>query len=393
MERQPYVEWNLIVRKILGRTTENEDKEFSRWYESDPLNPVYFEKAKTWFERYYSGDEERQTPDRDAAWQEFLRHTSAVRQRRGFTRWLKYAAILFLPLCGGTLAYRFLASPEIPREISSEIQPGRMQAVLTLGDGRQIRLTDAAEQDTLASGKELVVRREKDGIAYTITTAGIREDAVAPHILRVPRGGEYRLKLADGSRVVLNSDSRLVYPGSFSGQERRVELTGEAYFEVAKDAERPFIVETTTGEIRVLGTAFNLSAYPDDDRMHTTLVEGSVAFTAPGSSASRVIVPGEQIMYDKEYGTVQVQQVDVRSFTSWQEGKFIIEAMRLEDIMKRISRWYDVEIFYQNPQAKELVFTGDLEKYSTCSEILEIIGMSTNVNFSVRDRTIIVSMK
>ena len=209
----------------------------------------------------------------------------------------------------------------------------------------------------------------------------------------VPRGGEYNLVLSDGTSVIINSDSKLSVPDHFVGKERRVYLEGEALFHVSRDSEHPFIVETEDGDITVLGTVFNVNAYPDETYIQTTLVEGSVAFKGKGMVVSRMISPGEQITYDVQTNDINVEQVNTDVFTAWTEGKWIIEGMRLDEIMKQLARWYDITVFYQNPEAKDLVFTGDLEKYNKCNVILDIISMTTNVEFELKGRAIIVRMK
>lgn len=201
------------------------------------------------------------------------------------------------------------------------------------------------------------------------------------------------LVLADGTSVVINADSKLSIPDRFEGKERRVRLEGEALFHVVKDAEHPFVVEMEGGDVTVLGTVFNVSAYSEEVCIQTTLVEGSVAFRGKGMKEARVIVPGEQVTYDVQTNSVEVEKVDTGIYTAWAEGKWIIEGKRLEDIMKQLVRWYDVSVFYQNPEVKELVFTGDLEKYSSCNVILDIISMTTSVEFELKDKMIIVKMK
>jgi len=207
----------------------------------------------------------------------------------------------------------------------------------------------------------------------------------------VPRGGEYSLALADGTRIKINSDSKLTFPHRFMGEERRVRLEGEALFDVVKDKEHPFIVETAKGNVQVLGTLFDINVYPEEDVVQTTLVEGRVVFKGRGMSQHVELSPGEQVTYNMKSGESHVEKVNTKVYVGWAEGKWFIEGERLEDITKQLSRWYDVEFFYKNPEAKELVFTGDLEKYDEVA--LDIISMTTNVMFTIRDRAIIVQMK
>ena len=199
--------------------------------------------------------------------------------------------------------------------------------------------------------------------------------------------------LADGTVVRLNADSKLKFPNEFVGQNRKVYLEGEALFEVTTDTLHPFVVKIRDGEVRVLGTLFNLNAYADEKIVQTTLVEGKVAFQGNGMCAECVISPGEQIIYHIETRKKCVKKVNTEIYTAWSKGTWIIEGERLETILKQLERWYDVTVFYQNPEAKDLVFTGDLQKYSNCDVILDIISMTTNVEFVLKGREIIVKMK
>lgn len=389
MERKPDIEWNLIARKILGLANGPEEEEFKRWCDADVEHRRYYEKARSWFERYYSGLEEREV-NREQAWNDFRRYTEKPRVVWSGFRWVKYAAVLILPLVVGWMAFRFLSSPEISGTADHKILPGKRLATLTLGDGRQIRLSEDAPEKILVTDGKVIINQNEQGIHYNSRVGEEMGKEQKRHVLTVPRGGEYRLTLSDGTKIVLNADSHLVFPEVFGKEERQVELRGEAYFEVAGDQQHPFVVKTASGEIRVLGTVFNLSAYPEDERVEMTLVEGKVAFQAVGKAGDCVLQAGEQLVYERESRKMQLKKVDPRLYTSWKEGKFIIEAMRLEDIMRRLARWYNVEVFYQNSGVKELVFSGDLERYGSCEEILNIISLSTHVHFSVQGRTVMV---
>ena len=394
MQNENYVEWGLIVRKILEQCTEEEEKLFQAWYSSDVKNREYFEKAKVYFNRYYTGNEER-IIDRDGAWKEFL--SSARKPGRSFNirKILKYAAIITLPLLCSWFAYTYITEKEnnnsqvLARE---PLLPGAAKAVLVLGNGKEILLSEENREDTVARENNVIINQQGHGLQYN--SQGENTDKViAYNTIITPRGGEYQITLSDGTRISLNAESKLIFPVNFPEGVRKVQLTGEAYFEVTRNGNAPFIVETQAGKIRVLGTAFNVSAYSNDDVVQTTLVTGSVSFTDTESSTEQIIKPGEQITYNITDQSIQVQKVNTDIYCSWRNGLFILEAQRLEDIMKRISRWYDVEVFYQSQEAKDLVFTGDLEKYEKCDVILGIIELSTNVRFSIKGRTVTVMMR
>jgi ferric-dicitrate binding protein FerR (iron transport regulator) len=220
------------------------------------------------------------------------------------------------------------------------------------------------------------------------------EEPVVNSTVWVPRGGEYTLTLADGTVVMINAASRLRFPSAFPGDERRVYLEGEALFRVERDAGRPFFVETADGTVKVLGTEFNVNAYPDNATTRATLVSGSIAFRAREIPGERLLRPGEQVIHDRETRETRVERVNTALYTAWTTGRWIIEGERLEEIMKQFARWYDARVIYQDPRARDLVFTGDLEKYANGETVLNIISMTTNVDFVVReDNTVTVKMR
>lgn len=374
-----HINWDMIVRHLMDVATSEEKEEVERWLAEDEGNREYYRKAKRYFETYYTGEETR-VVDSKGAWDEFVVYADKSRKAHIWRMIVKYAAILLLPLCVG-LGYWLLGNDTPQTTFVSggiSIEPGTTKAVLVFNSGQQVKLTDSI-------AFEQAIEKFKP--------SGQVEQAIEYNKIIVPRGGEYNLVLADGTSVMINSDSKLSVPDRFEGKERRVRLEGEALFHVAQDVEHPFIVETDGGDVTVLGTVFNVNAYSGEDYVQTTLVEGRVAFQGKGMTDVRTIAPGEQITYDVQTNSVNVEKVDTRIYTAWTEGKWIIEGERLDEIMKQLARWYDVTVFYQNAEAKDLVFTGDLEKYSNCNVILDIISMTTNVEFELKDRVIIVKMK
>lgn len=374
-----HINWDMIVRHLMDVATDEEREEVERWLAEDEGNREYYRKAKRYFETYYTGEETR-VVDTRGAWDEFVVYADKSRKAHIWRMIVKYAAILLLPLCVG-LGYWFLGNDTPQTTFVSggiSIEPGTTKAVLVFNSGQQVKLTDSI-------AFEQAIEKFKP--------SGQVEQAIEYNKIIVPRGGEYNLVLADGTSVMINSDSKLSVPDRFEGKERRVRLEGEALFHVAQDVEHPFIVETDGGDVTVLGTVFNVNAYSGEDYVQTTLVEGRVAFQGKGMTDARTIAPGEQITYDVQTNSVNVEKVDTRVYTAWTEGKWIIEGECLEEIMKQLARWYDVTVFYQNAEAKDLVFTGDLEKYNNCNVILDIISMTTNVEFELKDRVIIVKMK
>ena len=383
MTDRMHINWDIIVRRILDQADETERELVERWLTEDEMNREYYRKAKRYFDRYYTGEESREV-DVEDAWSEFVVYADKSPRKYLWRRVMRYAAVLLLPLCLG-LGYWFWGNDSLDTAVipgGIQIEPGTTKAILVFNSGRQVELTDSSTFEQ-AMGR---FKSEEGKVEKSLKPVEYNK-------IIVPRGGEYNLVLADGTSVVINADSKLSIPDRFEGKERRVRLEGEALFHVVKDAEHPFVVEMEGGDVTVLGTVFNVSAYSEEVCIQTTLVEGSVAFRGKGMKEVRVIVPGEQVTYDVQTNSVEVEKVDTGIYTAWAEGKWIIEGNRLEDIMKQLARWYDVSVFYQNPEVKDLVFTGDLEKYSSCNVILDIISMTTNVEFELKDKMIIVKMK
>lgn len=383
MTDKMHINWDMIVRKILEESSVEEDMLVENWLEEDEENREYYRKAKHYFDVYYTGEETRNV-DTESAWGEFVTYVDKSSSRFLWRKLAGYAAAIVI-LVGMGVTYWLSRTPnkeQVTVAKSLPVEPGMMKAVLVFNSGERVVLTDT-------SVLEQVV--EEYGSKNNMNASG--EEDVEFNTVFVPRGGEYSLVLADGTRVKMNADSKLSFPKRFAGKDRRVRLEGEALFNVTKDSVHSFIVETGHGEVKVLGTEFNLNAYPDNQFVQTTLVSGKVAFKGEGMAETQVILPGEQIVYDIETRAADVKKVDTRIYTAWSEGKWIIEGQRLEDIMKQLSRWYDVEILYQNPVAKDLIFTGDLEKYRDCEVVLNIIAMTTNVVFEMKDKVITIKMK
>ena len=207
--------------------------------------------------------------------------------------------------------------------------------------------------------------------------------------LDIPRKGEYRLVLADGTRVWLNSESSLKYPVAFQGNERKVYLEGEAYFEVSKDEHKPFTVVTGESSIRVLGTSFNVRAYADEAQLCATLVEGKVRLSH--AQQSLILSPDEQGVVTLASGKLEKRKVDASLYTVWKDGRFVFENQTLEEIMNTLSRWYDVKVFYTNEQVKQAMFNGNLKRYDDFDQIVKMLELTGVAHFKINGETIIIS--
>ena len=263
------------------------------------------------------------------------------------------------------------------------VLPGSYKAVLTLASGEQGNLEEWGRDSLWKDGT--LIRKRKGELTYEQKAGDMQQEEMLFNTITIPRSGEYKLVLSDGTKVWLNSDSKLEFPNTFVGDERRVKLAGEAYFEVAKNKAKPFRVEVDRVEVVVLGTSFNIHAY--DEAVKTTLVEGAVKLNVAGKAYS--LSPGFEANVDQ--GGVKIVKSDVYEQIAWKDGRFVFREKRLEEVMSILSRWYDFEIFYQNAAVKDLHFTGNIPRHATINEVLKFLERTHLVHFSVVGRTVIVS--
>lgn len=299
--------------------------------------------------------------------------------RPGYYPWAIAASVLVFLSLG---AYWLFKTPDPAGVIYAEIQPGNYKAILYTSPGRQIHIQ---ENSNLLVKQDSSVRIADNQLVYSTT-----QTDPAQNILEVPRGGEFKIRLADGSEVWINSGSTLKYPSAFNAGERIVELDGEAYFIVAPSKEQPFIIKTRQSAIQVYGTAFNVCAYSEDPIEYTTLEHGSIGLLA-GREEKR-LQPGEQAVLNKN-GEIRIQKVNAQKYGSWRNGAFLFEKEQLGNIMLKLSRWYDVDVFFMDKEAKHLHFTGDLNRYEDIRPLLDMISLTTRISFTVHNRTIIVESK
>ncbi|MFO3727591.1 FecR family protein [Butyricimonas muris] len=318
---------------------------------------------------------------------------SMVRESRrhtiGFV--LKVVAVV-LPLCAGCFLWwqmRERQSVVKPPVNVIAIVPGAPKAYLILERGTRVVLDSVKEDEQIAAESGVMIRKNEQSLVYkTVTSKDVQKEVY--NKLVVPKGGEFHLVLADGSEVWLNADSKLTYPVAFRGNERKVVLEGEAYFKVQRDVEKPFIVASANQQVRVLGTEFNVCAYPDEALVYTTLVNGHVAVET-GKDTCRLI-PGEQAVMSVEKGQLDVREVNVEEYVGWKKNMFVFEEQNLEQIMSKLARWYDVTVFFRNAEAKGIVFKGNLPRYADFYTILNIIEKSSNVTFEVKGNVVTVSL-
>jgi ferric-dicitrate binding protein FerR (iron transport regulator) len=272
---------------------------------------------------------------------------------------------------------------------AADIMPGGNKAILTLGDNTTINLDDAKNGVVGQQGNTQVVKSKEGRLDYY--TVGAKASAITYNLLTTPRGGQYQLALPDGSKVWLNAASSLRYPTAFAGKERVVELHGEAYFEIAPNPSMPFKVAVSQqageapAEIEVLGTHFNVKAYADEPAVHTTLLEGSVRVRKGRNIVP--LQPGQQASWNSARD-VRVVPADVEEAVAWKNGLFKFNEATIEDVMRQLSRWYDVEVVYTNGIPGDL-FRGEIYRNVNVSKVLKVLEAS-GVQFKVEGKKILV---
>ena len=374
---------DLIIRQWSKELTLEEETTLREWITSQESNQVFYQKVITGkgFDHFCQQASEHNYRQKYQAFRSHIRKRKLRKWRRiGYA-----AAAILLPFVLSISLY-----PESEQKNTSiqstEIIPGTYQAVLTLSNGQDIFLSPITEKNKLEATTATL---EGNTLVYPKTDT---TTAPAYHKITIPRGGEYILRLADGTRVWLNSETELEYPVVFTKKQRQVFLKGEAYFQVAKDCQKPFIVKSGEYQLQVYGTEFNLNTY-HTDRIEAVLVKGSIGFRANAGCKEIVLQPEQLGIANTGNGKTEVLDVDVYPYIAWKNKDMVFVNERLESIMEKIERWYDVNVFFQNERLKDLRFYGDMKRYSDIREILAYLEKSSDVRFQVNGRTLIVCEK
>ncbi|AOM76865.1 hypothetical protein BFS30_06600 [Pedobacter steynii] len=295
------------------------------------------------------------------------------------------AAVIFLILCLGL--YYFKSDRFVKEDTAVLIVPGGDKALLTLADGKVINLQNARNGELAEVSGVKIVKTGEGQLIYRIS-GGADQVKTSQNTISTPRGGQYTLTLPDGTKVWLNAASSLKFPTAFSKvNERKVALSGEAYFEVAK-LKNPFIVTTDQQKVEVLGTHFDINAYPDEPHTRTTLLEGSIRVSSLKTGHEVTLSPGEASIL-KPAG-LSVQKADMERNTDWKNGVFIFKNESLEEIMRKLARWYDVEVVYEPGAPRQETFSGSVSKYDHISKVLRKLELTGEVRFKIQGKKITV---
>lgn len=376
-----------IFRQINGDADKKHQEEFDVWMNENKLNKDLYTKINSSenFEEYYKLNRQINT---GKAWDKVDSRLKGSSKFKLYSI-LKYAAILILPLA--VTIYLLMQSSDhgAPNRAKNVITPGSQKAYLVLADGTKMDLEKNKSED-MFSNENVSVSNKSDILEYSTTKIPkAKKSKVKTNELIIPRGGEYTLKLSDGTKVILNSATKLRFPEVFDKDKRIVHLDGEAYFNVAHDKKSPFYVVTDKARIKVYGTSFNVNTHKEGI-VRTVLVEGSVSMSKNKGGKEVFLKPNQLGELDLKNDKIKLKEVDAFDYISWTEDKFVFRNERLEEILHTLSLWYDTEIFWMNEDIKDIRFNGNLKRYDNITKILVSMEQTLSVRFKIKGNAITV---
>ena len=377
----------LIFLHIQGMTDNAQEKELDEWRSVSPRHEELFQRmlssehVEKSISRFVKTEEEE-----ERGWRQLRQKARSGRSVRKI-KWFPYAAAIVLILSVGGVFYFSgdKEQTEILPIAKNEVQVPGSRAVLILPDGRKVDLENEVLRSDLAQSDSLLLVSARSLKYRDIDSPDTTEIF---HTLEIPRGGEYLLTLSDGTMIYLNSESTLSFPVKFQGKERKVYLTGEAYFKVAKNTEHPFVVTARELEVLVTGTTFGVRAYKDEKDIQTTLESGQVTVRVEGKSVK--LVPNKQVLFNKSTMGLEVRDVDVDLYLAWADGRLVYDNCPLEKILTDLGRWYNIDVFYSRDELRSYQFSLNMKKHEEFTQVLELIGKTGEVQFEIKDNTVIV---
>lgn len=388
-------EMDELIRKVLdGKASEEEMRVLMRWMKEDGSHREYFNMLK---KVWNMTNGPKLSPERKALEMErfvgYMQNSSLKKREHLKSKvvrlWYRYVAVLLIPLL--LLGIYFWSEQKSePLLVNTETNVDFGKPVLMMADGREVILEQ--KNEIIEGASEIGIQNDSlFGLNYM--GAGLQVNVATGeevyNTLSIPIGGFYQLSLSDGTKVWLNSMTKLRYPVTFEGEQRNVYLTGEAYFDVAKDAEHPFVVNVEGMEVKVYGTRFNVNTL-EEGVVQTVLERGKVSVKALKTGEEVMLKPDDMAEFYKESGMVKVGKVDPFTYTAWKDGKFVFENATIETIMSRLGRWYDIKVFYGDEQVKNQTFTGIITRHSNVKDLLYLIGETAMVQFDQKDNVVTV---
>ena len=380
------MDWRLIKRSFTSSLDEEDRRVLEAWLDESERHRQLYEEMKRFVVRRENFQLSMEMKKQFK--QEFDLKIDEAYRRRGRRVWLKvvsYAAMLALPLIAGILLWTRQPVEEVVDYGIGPIEHGVRKATLVLNDGKVLALDTS--RMTLKESDGVMIHTNDQALVYVDSLDNKGVDL--QNRLITPKGGEYTIMLVDGTKVWVNAATEIYYPVKFVGKERRVWLEGEAYFDVAKDAERPFVVCVNGVDVTALGTEFNIAAVQGGDEVLTTLVNGSVRVVNE-EGADCILTPAEQAVCKKGVVGIEVQKVNTNLYTSWKDGYYAFDKQPLGEIMRTLERWYDIHVVFADSVAGKLRFSGRLKRYEDIDNLLTMIKLTNDVDFEIAERVIIV---
>ncbi len=375
-----------IKSYLSGELNPDELKAFETWLEASDNNRKLFDRInnhKLILENIHFAE----LNDKEKGWQKIQQKIS--RKPNLYHQILRYAAVIVIPLCIVYMIYDWNRGPQNKQAISEtptkeQLKTGEAIAYLELATGTNMILDSMTKITQTTIGGTISTQEQGTIVVDAVQADSIAKDSIKFNRLVVPKGGEYKIILADGTHVWVNSLSTLEFPTQFTGKERRIRLTGEAYFNVAPNSAHPFIIECGDKELKVLGTTFNINDY--NGKFVTTLETGKVAIKI--GHETYCLKPSMQLCAENDQ--IILQEVNTKEFTAWKDGLFVFKKQQLKDVLEILSRWYNIEIIYKKEELKHLHFTGTIERYSDITEVLKFLAKTNMVNFTINGHILIV---
>lgn len=384
----------LLIEKYLSGTATDEEKQLlNEWYHSfnDAEVELMTEETPQNFEERLKNKIMEAVND--------LHETKTIKK---YKRWYIPAAAAVILMAITTTCFLFISKPSKWQSTRNEYAqsnratdaaPGGNRAILTLPDGSTVVL-DSVSNGVINQQGGIKVQKLQNGlVAYSKNNqSSANANNVVYNTITTPRGGQYQITLSDGTKVWLNAASSIHFPIAFTGSERRVEITGEAYFEVAKNKAMPFKVKAASSEIEVLGTHFNVNAYNDESYIKTTLMEGSVKVSVSatgGGYVSKFLKPGQQASISRSQKIMISDNTDIEEVLAWKNGLFLYNGTDIHTILRQVSKWYNVDIEYKG--SVNTHFTGQLKRELFASKVLEKLALTGEVHFKIEGEKVIVT--
>ena len=380
---------DLLLKKLEGPLTKEEATAFQEWLLESEENAQLFKQCKL-LKREGKAYQLYEKINIEVAWQNVRQKAQHPVHKKTSIIWMqspwRIAASVAIIVGASFLINNWLnKNNDLIKEFG---QPGSFQAYLQVENQREIKVIP--EIRNLGNVPSSIQNNLQGELRYDLQEKN--NLPIKNHTLKVPRGGEYKIVLEDGTKVWLNAETNLSYPSKFEAAQRLVHLEGEAYFEVVEDVNRPFIVKTNKMDIEVLGTSFNIAAYPNEDVYYTTLVEGKVN-VKEHSGSQQILQPGDQHSLVVARLESEIKQVDTQLAIDWTEGKYIFKNENLEDVLKQISKWYALEYKFLNNDLRKIKYTGTAYKNKSLQDLLDAISFIRPIEFKIEHQKLLILKK